>query len=260
MVSLGNGDDHFRVDEMNGAFGDKTLTVDGGPGDDTITGGSGNDVLLGGAGNDTISGGSGDDLIFGGSGNDTVAGNKGTDTAFLGNGQDTFRWDPGDGNDTVDGGAGNDALIFNGASGNEKVSLSADGAHAVLTRDVANIRMDLNHVEGLDLAMLGGADAFTVNDLSGTDLRRADVDLGGNDGAADTVTVNGSATADRVHVGAAGAQVDITGLDPTVHIAGSEAALDRLQVNTLDGNDKVDVGGGVFGLIGVGVDLGPGQR
>jgi hypothetical protein len=43
------------------------------------------------------------------------------------------------------------------------------------------------------------------------------------------------------------------------HITGSET-LDHLQVNTLDGNDRVNVDPNVGTLIGVAVDLGPGQH
>ena len=58
--------------------------------------------------------------------------------------------------------------------------------------------MDMNGVERLDLTALGGADTVTVDDMSGTDFRRAVVDLsaptGGADGVADIVTVKGRRT------------------------------------------------------------------
>ena len=75
---------------------------------------------------------------------------------------------------------------------------------------------------------------------------------------ADVVTVNGSDQADRVNAGAAGGQVDVAGLAADTHITGSET-LDDLQVKTLDGNDRVNVDPNVGTLIGVAVDLGPGQ-
>ena len=62
---------------------------------------------------------------------------------MLGAGDDTFVWNPGDGSDTVDGQAGSDTLLFNGANVNENIDISANGAHARLFRDVANITMDL---------------------------------------------------------------------------------------------------------------------
>src|SRR5262249_26160046 len=107
------------------------LVVDGGIGDDTIdasglTAGQINLVLKGGAGND---------LIKGSAGNDTVIGGQGNDTALLGAGDDTFVWNPGDGSDIVEGQAGNDTLVFNGANIDEKITISANGSRALLTRD-----------------------------------------------------------------------------------------------------------------------------
>ena len=47
-------------------------------------------------------------------------------------------------------------------------------------------------------------DTVTIGDMSGTDFRRADIDLsastGGGDQQADTVVVDGSAGSDRVRV------------------------------------------------------------
>ena len=148
------GNDQFRVDQANGTFADEALTVDGGNGDDTFDGGDGVE------------------LFFGGSGDDAVDGNRGDDTALLGSGHDSFRWDPGDGSDVVEGDTGTDTLDFNGAAGAENMSLSPDGERSLFLRDAANIRMDMDNVEQLDLTALGGIDTLTVNDMSGTDFRR----------------------------------------------------------------------------------------
>jgi hypothetical protein len=162
----------------------------------------------------------------------------------LGNGQDSFRWYPGDGSDVVEGENGTDTLDFNGAGVDKIMSLSPNGERSLLLRNVANIRMDMNGVERLDLTALGGADTVTVNDMSGTDLRRADVDLsaptGAADGAADIVAVNGTEQADNIHVNGAGARVAVDGLRTDTVVAGGEP-IDRLQVNALGGDDKVKV-------------------
>ena len=139
-----------------------SLVINGQGGDDTInaSGLNAGQVKLtinGGLGNDTITGSKGDDLINGGDGNDI---------ARLGAGNDTFVWNPGDDNDTVDGQAGADTLLFNGAVIAEMIDISANGGHARLTRDVANITMDLDNVETIDVQAKGGADLITVNDLS----------------------------------------------------------------------------------------------
>jgi hypothetical protein len=243
-VFLRSGQDQFLVDQVNGAFTDERLTVDGGSGDDTLDGGDGVEVF------------------YGRSGRDAVDGNRGNDTGILGSGQDSFRWDPGDGSDVVEGESGNDTLDFNGAAGVENMRLSPNGERSVFLRDAGNIRMDMDGVERLDLTTLEGADTVTVDDMTGTDFRQADVDLsaatGGGDGLADTVTVAGTDRADHIDVRADGAVVDVAGLRTTVDVAGGEA-IDRLQINALGGNDDVDVDQAALDLMTVTVDLGSGQ-
>ena len=243
-VFLRSGHDQFLVDQVNGTFTDEGLTVDGG------------------SGNDTLDGGDGVEVFYGSSGRDAVDGNRGNDTGILGSGQDSFRWDPGDGSDVVEGNSGTDTLDFNGAAANENMSLSANGERSLFLRDVANIRMDMDGVERLDLTALGGVDTMTVGDMTGTDFRQADVDLsgptGGGDGLSDTVTVNGTNRADRIDVSADGDVVDVAGLRTTVDVAGGEL-IDRLQVNALGGNDEVDVDQAALDIINVIVDLGSGE-
>src|SRR5215470_11359832 len=185
-VNGGNGSEIFaitangsrvRFDRLNPApfsldIGTtENLVLHAGGGDDVITAGNGlasliNLTLDGGAGNDTITGGDGNDLLIGGDGNDTIIGGRGNDTARLGTGDDTFVWNPGDGSDTVDGGDGFDTLVFNGADIAEVFTVSAKGGHAVFTRDIGNVTMDLDNVERIQLQALGGADQILVNDLT----------------------------------------------------------------------------------------------
>jgi Ca2+-binding RTX toxin-like protein len=112
--------------KVNGNAGNDNITLDsslpttlgvsvqGGPGDDTIQGGPGNDTLGGGQGNDSLFGGPGDDSIKGGLGDDILAGAKGNDTLFGGPGNDTLRGALGD--DYLNGGAGTNQLY--GGQGN----------------------------------------------------------------------------------------------------------------------------------------------
>jgi Ca2+-binding RTX toxin-like protein len=263
-VNLGNGDDHFV--QAPSSFADKALTVDGGNGNDTLESGTGDGpgLFIGGNGDDTIKSGDGNDVIFAGAGNDFVDGNHGNDIAFLGAGDDTFQWDPGDGSDTVDGGVDHDTMVFNGSGAAETMSLSASGNRAVFLRDAGSIRMDMDSIENFTLRALGAADNITINDLRGTDIKDANIDLsaagGGGDGAADSVVVNGTNQSDHVNVTTLGGDVNVDGLKAATHIRGSEPALDHLQVNTLDGNDKVTVDPTVSTLIGANVDLGLGQH
>ncbi len=244
------------------------LGVQGLGGNDTITAGNGLATLTsltidGGAGDDTITGGDGDDTLIGGSGNDSVAGGRGADVALLGSGADSFTWNPGEGSDTVEGQAGNDTLVFNGSNAPENIDVSANGSRVRLFRDVANITMDLNGLENMNVNTLGSADITTVNDLSGTDVKHVNVDLGatggGGDGAADIVIANGTDGPDKVHVGTLQGDVLVSGLPAQLQISGSEGANDGLQINTLGGKDSVAVASGVSQLIDPSVDLGADQ-
>ena len=87
-------------------------------------------------------------------------------------------------------------MLFFGANIAENIDISANGGRVRFFRDVANVTMDLNDVEHIDFRALGGADNIVVGDLSGTDVTRSTSTCaapnGGGDGAADTVTVNGT--------------------------------------------------------------------
>jgi Ca2+-binding RTX toxin-like protein len=241
-VETRGGDDSVRIDEVNGVFTTtKATRIDGGNGDDTL------------------SGGSGAELFIGGRGNDLVDGNAGADTAFLGKGDDVFVWDPGDGSDIVEGQSGSDTLTFNGSGGNEIMAASAIGGRVAFTRKLGNILMDLDGVEAIDVNALGGTDSVSVNDVSGTDLRRVDVDLaaglGGStgDGLADTVTVAGTKGDDSIAVDANGAAVDVSGLAARVRITHADPTSDTLIIDPVVGADTVAVDRAVNALILVSV-------
>ena len=153
IVDARGGDDRIRIDESNGVFTDSIPTA-----------------LLGGDGNDTVAGGSGTELFLGGDGNDTIDGNGGNDLAFLGAGDDTFVWDPGDGSDSIEGQDGTDTMLFNGNAAGEQVDLSANGNRLRFFRNPGDVTMDTHGVESVDFNALGGSDAVTVNDLTGTDV------------------------------------------------------------------------------------------
>jgi hypothetical protein len=243
VIKAGRGDDLVRIDESNGAFTDSIpTTIDGGDGNDTIAGGKGIETLIGGRGNDSIDG------------------NGGNDLALLGAGNDTFIWDPGDGSDTVEGQDGADTMRFNGAGVAEQVDLSANGKRLRFFRVQGNITMDTAGVERVDFNALGGADVVTVNDLSGTDVRRVNIDLAGTlggaagDGQADRVVVNATGGNDAIDVSGDASTVKVSGLAATTRILHSEVAKDRLDVNTLAGMDSVGSVGLAAGAIQFFVD------
>jgi Ca2+-binding RTX toxin-like protein len=221
-------------------------------------------TIDGGTGNDTISGGNGNDLLIGGDGNDFIDGQQGNDTILLGDGDDIFQWDPGDGSDTVEGGIGADTMLFNGANIAETFDISADGGRTRFTRNIASIVMDVNDVERIQVTALGGADIVNVNDLSGTDVTRVDINLAASggatgDGAADTVTTKGTNGGDNITVVGSGTAVSVVGLPAVVAVTGAEGANDALVVSGLGGNDLIDAGGLLADVIKLTIDGGTGN-
>jgi Ca2+-binding RTX toxin-like protein len=287
LAAIGGGGDgqpdHVIV---NGTNGDDRIAVTGGGGRASVTGLQAT-VNIGNAepANDTLTinalagadvvdasglaattvklelnGGDGVDTLTGSAGGDLIDGNHGNDVALLGAGDDTFVWDPGDGSDTVEGQAGTDTMRFNGAAGAEQVSLSANKNRLKLFRDLGNITMDTAGVERVDVNALGGADVVTVGDLSGTDVSDVNVDLAGalggvvGDGQSDRVVVNATNGTDSINVNGDAGRVKVSGLAPTIEVLHSEAANDRLEVNTLAGADNVDSGGLAAGALQLFVD------
>jgi Ca2+-binding RTX toxin-like protein len=228
VVNMNGGDDSFSA---TGNLADLiAVTVDGGAGNDTILGSTGNDTLLGGDGNDFIDG------------------QQGADVAFMGAGDDTFQWDPGDGSDVVEGQEGNDRMLFNGSAGNEIFTISGNGGRALFTRNIANITMDLNDVETIDVNALGGTDTFNIGDLSSTDVRAVNIDLGANigsgadDAAPDTVNVSGNALNNSFVVSGANTTLSVTGLGAGVTVRNARTD-DTVAISAGGGNDTINASG-----------------
>ena len=258
-IAVSGGPAGLPIDVVNA----EALAVESLAGNDTLNGAIGLAVLTqltldGGAGNDALNGGDGNDTLRGGSENDAIDGNRGDDTGLLGAGDDSFTWDPGDGSDKVEGEAGTDTMIFNGAGVAENFDFSASGNRLKFFRDVANITMDVDDTERVDLRALGGIDNTVVNDLSATDVKNIVLDLA-TDAAVDTTTVNGTAGNDTIAIAPNAGAVDVTGLAAAVKIVGSEAANDLLNVNGLDGNDTISGAVGLAALIKLGIDGGAGD-
>jgi RTX calcium-binding nonapeptide repeat (4 copies) len=158
-VDFGPGND----DNEGGAFygipttflgdeGDDTLAgqegpssvVEGGPGQDTLTGGGAlsGETLRGGPGNDNINGLGGNDSIFGDEGDDTLVGGAEGDTITGGAGLDNV-----EGDGTVNAFSGNDTLLL--ADGERDAAICGLGADSV-------------EADSVDLLPLGDCESVTI--------------------------------------------------------------------------------------------------
>ena len=227
------------------------VTVKGHGGDDSIgvTGGVVTPLILdGGDGNDQITGGYGADRLLGGAGNDTIKGGAAADTALLGAGDDTYYWTPGDNSDVVDGEAGSDRLLFHASGASDEIEVRANGSRVRLSRNIAATTTDLGDIERIDVATLGGADVVSIGDLTGTPVTQVNVDLASyigsstSDGLVDSVTVLGSPVPDSIAITADAGTAVVSGLAATVRLAHPDVS-DQLAVHGQGGVDLIMAAG-----------------
>lgn len=116
VVTLGTSDD----DVFDESVATENYYIDGGRGDDRLTGGSGNDFLQGGAGADRLTGGDGDDSFIGGAGKDRITGGAGDDSC-------NYNASTG-GADRIDLGSGDDTINIRAASDVAQIRLTFTSA------------------------------------------------------------------------------------------------------------------------------------
>jgi Ca2+-binding RTX toxin-like protein len=241
-----NGD--AGTDTITGAgalIGNVPVIIDGGLGDDTLTGTTGGDSIFGSegldtidaqGGADTVSGGDGDDIIGGGDGNDVVNGEAGNDSVVGGLGDDLL--DGGFGNDTLFGSDGNDTAI--GSFGDDILNGMAgdDSLLGMLGRD----------------SMLGGNGNDTLDGGRDDDLM---VGQGGNDvlrGDHGDDTVRGGGGDDTIDAGDGADLVDAgNGADAIFGGDGDDTINGESGADTIDGhdgNDFINAGGGDDIIVG----------
>jgi len=256
-AELGDGDDVLRVGAP--LPGGRTLTADGGPGADRMTGGATGDVLSGDEGNDDLKGGHGNDLLDGGPGNDRVLGEDEADVVRGGAGDDVVG---GGGTaahaDVIDGGPGIDALdeyeYTGGTSAPASVTLDgvADDGRAGEGDQVTDVeRIKLLVPAVLDASALPGPVELTVFNTTATGSRL--VGTAGND------TLTGYSF-DDVIVGGAGADLVFGGYgnDTITGGPGSDVVHGDSVTGSIAayGNDVIDVRDGEMDDVtcGVGAD------
>lgn len=127
----------------------------------------------GGEGNDTITGSAGDDILRGGPGNDTLTAFLGTDQVFGDAGEDVLVWNPGDGSDFNDGGEGTDISRVLAAGVAEAFSIaplscSAGAPCARVRRTLPTVfDVDIVRIERMELLTGGGRDTVSTEFLPG---------------------------------------------------------------------------------------------
>ena len=161
---VGNGGD----DNMSATFLDVPVTLDGGPGNDTLVGGGGDDLVDGDAGADTLYGLGGRDELRGDSQND--------------------RLDGGPGGDILDGGSGTDTVDYSAATGPLAVDLDGNADDGT-AGEGDRVEPDVDRVIGGPFddriaaisgnhTLIGGAGDDTLAGGSGNDRLEGDA---GND-------------------------------------------------------------------------------
>jgi Ca2+-binding RTX toxin-like protein len=146
IVNGGDGNDSITVVAKSTELASSGLSGDGG--DDVLTGADSNETLTGGDGNDRLVAGKGDDIMQGGAGNDTLV------------------WNQGDGSDRASGDAGNDASEVNGAPtlGDVFTLDPAAGGSVRLRRTNLGVFTFDALTERFEVNGLGGNDSITAND------------------------------------------------------------------------------------------------
>lgn len=181
-IKGGDGDDHLsaRIDggsRIEGGAGNDIITgrefadflrggdgndsILGGGGGDDINGNTGDDTINGGAGEDWVSGGQNNDLLLGGAGNDLVLGNIGNDTIYGDSGNDTLRG--GQHNDIIFGGDGNDWI--SGDLGDDTITggAGADTFH-IFAQSGLDLVTDFTRAEG-DRVFIGDGSRYSVTQV-----------------------------------------------------------------------------------------------
>lgn len=206
-------------------FSSTTLTgiavIDGGAGNDTITGSVDSDTIRGGTGNDRLTGGAGDDtFLVGGTGHgiDTYSGGTGYDrilaeadgtTIFLASTISGIEEISNNGYAGVKltGSSTNDIWDFSGMTLTGLVSISAEAGNDIVTGSAGNDSilgksgMDALAGGGGDDRLTGGADADTLTGGSGRDLFDFDnISESGLGALADLIT-DFTAQQDRIDLG-----------------------------------------------------------
>ena len=166
--------------------------LDGGGGNDTLTGGNATDVLFGGSGDDSLAGGTGIDLLVGGTGNDSLRGGLALDVIFGGAGDDLDLENSFFGvvslNDLVnivDLGTGEDGVVIEGTSGDDQIFVSRriadEGLYLVVTINGQTTESLLQGCETIFVQGGAGNDVIEMDATQGRTWKAVLIGGSGND-------------------------------------------------------------------------------
>lgn len=204
-------------------FSNVTLTnitrIEGGAGNDVLTGNSAANTIWGGTNNDTVNGGAGNDSLLGDAGNDTLIG--------------------GAGNDTLNGGADIDTVDYSANTVNQTISLATTAAQTISSGDVDTI----SNVENV----IGGSGNDTITGSTAANTLNGGV---GNDrltgGAGNDTIIGGTGTLDVAVFAGTQATYSITTLNGVVSVKDNATTTDGNDgTDTINGIEKVEFKGGV---------------
>lgn len=245
VIFVNGNNGHDTISAAGANIGNVPLAIDGGTGNDTITGSTGGDTISGGDGDDLIDGAEGDDSIFGGDGDDDLDGGAGDDTVAGNFGVDVILGSAGD--DLLDGGFGNDVIFggdgddtANGGFGNDNIVGNAGDDQ--LNGEVDNDT--LTGGSGNDI-LDGGRSNDTINGNSGNDRLRGDHGEDLIRGAGGSDTVDGGDGDDTI-MGEAGND-GLGGGDGNDMIVGGTG---KDTISGGDGDDQLLGGGGDDAIVG----------
>jgi S-layer protein len=251
----GSANDDTLVGDAN-----DTTNIDGGAGDDDITGGSDAETIQGGAGDDAIAGGGGADTINGGDGDDTITiggtaesvhGDAGDDT-IIAAGNLTF-------GTSVTGGEGTDTLSVNDAVTLAEGSVTSGFEVLTIATAAGAITVDLDNLATNTFSSVVVTDATNAIGVSSMTDQTVTVGvvLGGDltltkesaTGSADTQTITISSaagltqTSDIVVAGVEAITLQSNDTNTTAHV--NTVLLDVAAATslTITGNAGVDLTG-----------------
>jgi Ca2+-binding RTX toxin-like protein len=195
----------------------------------TINGGEGDDLLTGGARNDLINGEVGEDRVVGFKGNDVLQG---------GDGADVLVWNNGDASDRDEGGNGVDEVEVNGSPtvGDQFNAKPEAEKPGFVFFERSNL---------VKFSIESQAERLTVNGLGGEDQFIPDPAVPAGLAGLTAITLNGGSAGDRL-AGGDGAD-QINGGSGTDELFGGEGAD---QINGGDENDEIKGEGGDDRIVG----------